>query len=91
MSVYLITSSLVTTLLIPAEAFQPGGAANGRALSYLAHEFFGNGFGTIYDVSTVLILWFAGASAKAGLNNNVPRYLPRMECLRRGAVRSDRW
>ena len=38
MSVYLISSSLVTTLLIPPEAFEPGGQANGRALAYLAHE-----------------------------------------------------
>ncbi len=77
MSCFLITSSLITTLLIPQAQFQPGGEANGRALAYLAHEYLGNGFGTVYDVSTILILWFAGASAMAGLLNLVPRYLPR--------------
>lgn len=85
MSVYLLGSSMVVSTLIPAEQLQKGGAAADRALAYLAHgecdlplcPWFGDTFGTIYDISTVLILWFAGASAMSGLLNLVPRYLPR--------------
>ncbi|HEY0458326.1 MAG TPA: hypothetical protein VGC97_04185, partial [Pyrinomonadaceae bacterium] len=107
MSLMLISSSFITSVLIPEREFCPSidcndtekldqipeycscgmdkGKANGRALAYIAHDKFGeifsptigNVFGTIYDISTILILWFAGASAMAGLLNIVPRYLPR--------------
>jgi hypothetical protein len=77
MSVFLMASSIVSVLLIPAEAFETGGAADGRALAYLAHGLLGPGFGTVFDVVTMAILWFAGASALAGLLNLVPLYLPR--------------
>jgi hypothetical protein len=77
MSVLLLLSSFVTTLLIPEEAYQANGPAAGRAIAYLAHELLGSVFGTVYDISTIVILWFAGASAMAGLLHLIPRYLPR--------------
>ena len=77
MSAFLMATSVVTTLLIAPEKFKEGGEANGRALAYLSHLYLGNGFGSLYDVSTILILAFSGASAMAGLLNLIPRYLPR--------------
>ncbi len=77
MSVYLIASSIVTSILLKQSQVMDGAEASGRALSYLAHKYVGNVFGTVYDISTIIILWFAGASAMAGLLNVIPRYLPR--------------
>jgi hypothetical protein len=85
MSAMLLGSSLMTSMLIAPEALQKGGEAANRALAYVAHgqtrfmlnPIFGEGFGALYDLSTVLILWFAGASAMSGLLNLLPRYLPR--------------
>jgi hypothetical protein len=77
MSIFLMATSIVTTLLIAPDKFKEGGEANSRALAYLAHLYLGNAFGSLYDISTILILAFAGASALAGLLNLIPRYLPR--------------
>src|SRR5215212_4764043 len=61
MSFLLFASSIITTLLIPAEEFRPetltqeAGSANGRALAYLAHYYLGDVFGTVYDLSTISI------------------------------------
>jgi len=76
MSFFLMATSFITTLLIPASYFQQGGIANGRAMAYLAHQYLGGVFGSVYDLSTILILAFAGASAMAGLLSIIPRYLP---------------
>lgn len=78
MSVLLLVSSFVSAVLIPEQAYREGGPASGRALAYLAHLYLGNIFGSVYDLSTILVLWFAGASAMAGLLHLVPRYLPRV-------------
>lgn len=78
MSVMLLLSSFVTTLLIRPEDYREGGPASGRAIAFIAHQYLGNVFGSVYDISTILILWFAGASAMAGLLHLVPRYLPRV-------------
>jgi hypothetical protein len=89
MAVYLLGSSLVTTLLIPPEALDTGGPAANRALAYLAHggaladadrtalPWCGPWFGAVYDVATVLILTLAGSSVMTALAVLVPRLLLR--------------
>jgi hypothetical protein len=88
MSVFLILSSVVTTLLIDPVDYAEGGKASGRAIAFLAHRYLGPGFGTVYDMSTILILGLAGASAMAGLLHLIPRYLPRFGMAPRWAALS---
>jgi hypothetical protein len=88
MSGMLILSSLVTALLIAPADYAEGGKASGRAIAFLAHRYLGPGFGTVYDVSTILILGLAGASAMAGLLHLIPRYLPRFGMAPRWAALS---
>lgn len=98
MSCMLLGSSIVTAMLITPKALFTEGQAANRALAYVAHgdtnfninPIFGPVFGTIYDISTVAILWFAGASAMSGLLNLVPRYLPRFGMAPRWAE-AVRW
>ena len=78
MGVLLLITSFSSVILVPKEAYQNGGEANGRVMAWLAHKYLGHTFGTVYDISTIAILWFAGASAMAGILNLVPRYLPRL-------------
>ncbi|WP_018297701.1 APC family permease [Corynebacterium lubricantis] len=88
MCVFLLLSSFVAVTLIPAAQFQAGGTAEGRALAWVAHEYLGSTFGAVYDISTVAILWFAGASAMSGLLALIPKYLPRYGMAPRWAQRS---
>jgi len=89
MSVMLLVSSFVTTLLI-APAITRKGQGRRRAIAFLAHRYLGPGFGTVYDLSTILILGLAGASAMAGLLHLIPRYLPRFAWRRAGLRSPDR-
>jgi hypothetical protein len=91
MSVFVVVSVLIVSLLIPPVEDFRGHAAAHRALAYLAHgqtmrdgtpasnlnPLFGPAFGTVYDLSTILILLLAGASATLGLRGVVPHYLAR--------------
>ncbi|MFO0815545.1 MAG: amino acid transporter [Gemmatales bacterium] len=79
MAVFLIASTLSTTLLIPAAKFTTEKEAQHRALAYLAHgPLFPTWFGSCYDFITALILCLAGVSVTIGLRDLVPGYLHRL-------------
>jgi len=92
MSVYLLASTLLTTILLPPTALTTDGQARYRALAYLAHggalvdgtpvaavnPLFGLTFGTAYDVATVAILALAGLSFALTLSQWIPPYLQRL-------------
>ncbi|MBI3412023.1 MAG: amino acid transporter [Planctomycetes bacterium] len=89
MAVYLLTSSVVTGLLIPRSEMLEGGRAANRALAYLAHggdltfgaepilPWCGPLFGSIYDLTTVLVLSLAGTSVMTALAVLLPQFLLR--------------
>jgi hypothetical protein len=93
MSAYLLGAIFVTSLLIPESAFADHGPATNRALAYLAHggtitagpdgtlpelsPLFGVGFGSVYDLVTILLLTLAGTSVMTALSALLPQFLPR--------------
>jgi hypothetical protein len=83
MSLFVLASVLNVTLLVNESALANDNSAAHRALAYLAHKpgeispVFGATFGTVYDVSTILILLLAGASSTLGFRDVVPHYLAR--------------
>lgn len=92
MSVLLLTSTLVTTILIPPEAQTADGQAANRALAYLAHggplahglnsgdvnPLFGWWLGAAYDLATVTVLTLAGITVIIGMRHLIPPYLYRL-------------
>ena len=92
MSVLLLASSLVVTILIPADALTTDGRAANRALAYFAHggplvdgiepqticPTIGPTFGAIYDASTVVVLTLAGLTVLIGTRELIPPYLHRL-------------
>jgi hypothetical protein len=90
MSVLVLASVYVVTLLLPESALYDfkTGEVRHRSLSYLAHggltntgapvsTWFGDDFGTLYDLVTIMTLCLAGASATVSLRDIVPDFLTR--------------
>lgn len=91
MCLFVLGANFVVALLVPQGALHGPEGIEHRALSYLAHgnrlsdeafginvnPIFGPMFGTIYDVSTVLILILAGAGATISMKDLVPDFLSR--------------
>jgi hypothetical protein len=91
MCLLVLSSVFVVALLVPETAIGEGDSVKHRALAYLAHGerfannhsgsdeigLFGPVFGTLYDISTVLILCLAGASATISMRHLVPDFLSR--------------
>jgi hypothetical protein len=89
MAVYLLSTTFVTTLLIPADAFTTDGRAANRALAYLAHggavtsggelsPAFGPAFGAAYDLTAVVVLTLAGVTVLIATRDLIPPYLCRL-------------
>ncbi|MBY0231594.1 MAG: amino acid transporter [Gemmataceae bacterium] len=91
MCVLVLSSVFVVTLLVPDAGLVKDGEVQHRSLSYLAHggrvigeetegtvfSLFGNEFGLLYDLSTILVLCLAGAAATVSLRDIVPDFLTR--------------
>jgi hypothetical protein len=93
MAMLVLGSTTVAPLLIDPEQLKnpTTGTYEHRALSYLAHgglmvdnaratdlsPMFGQTFGTLYDLSTIVILCLAGASATINMREIVPDFLAR--------------
>ncbi|HVU87132.1 MAG TPA: hypothetical protein VHD36_07415 [Pirellulales bacterium] len=89
MAVYLVSAVAVTTWFVPFSQLEHGGAAENRALAYIAHgsplatgaalnPMFDHRFGDLFDLSTAIILCLAGATVTMGLQNMLPHYLNRL-------------
>ncbi len=87
--------------LSPLDLQAPEGKASNRALAYLAHggrlstdadslgPLFGEVFGTVYDITTILILALAGTSVMTALGVLLPQFLLRFGMTTLG--RAQRW
>jgi hypothetical protein len=92
MSVLLFASTLVTTILVPADALVTDGRAANRALAYLAHgqplaagldaadvcPLFGPWLGAAYDLAAVAVLTLSGIVVMVGMRHLIPPYLYRL-------------